>query len=53
MEERITQIRHLIETLDLMLDAFGLERASDNWGKELGRLQKWLVREEVAGRKTG
>jgi hypothetical protein len=53
LEERVTQIRHLIETLDLMIDAFGIKRASDNWGKELARMQKWLLREEAAGRKTG
>ena len=53
LEERVTQIRHLIETLDLMIDAFGIKRASDTWGKELARMQKWLLREEAAGRKTG
>ncbi len=53
LEERVTQIRHLIETLDLMLDAFGTKRASDGWTKELGRMQKWLVREEAPGRMTG
>ena len=53
MEERVTQIRHLIETLDLMIDAFGIKRASDSWSKELGRMLKWLVREEAPGRMTG
>ena len=32
---------------------FGVKRASDNWSKELGRMQKWLLREETAGRMTG
>ena len=53
LEERVTQIRHLIETLDLMIEAFGIRRASDHWGKELARMQKWLLREEAAGRMTG
>jgi hypothetical protein len=53
LEERVTQIRHLIETIDLLIDAFGVKRASDNWGKELARMQKWLLREETPGRMTG
>jgi hypothetical protein len=50
LEERITQIRHLVETLDLLYDAFGQKRASDDWSKELGRMQKWLQREDRNGR---
>jgi hypothetical protein len=46
LEERVTQIRHLLETLDLLYDAFGQHRASDDWPKELARMQKWLAREE-------
>ncbi len=50
LEERVTQIRHLVETLDLLYDAFGQKRASDDWSKELARMQKWLQREERNGR---
>ncbi len=50
LEERVTQLRHLIETLDLLYDAFGNLRASGEWAKELGKLQKWLAREERPGR---
>jgi hypothetical protein len=50
LEERVGQIRHLIETLDLLYDAFGRKRASDEWSKELARMQKWLQREERNGR---
>jgi hypothetical protein len=50
LEERVTQIRHLVETLDLLYDAFGAKRASDDWGKELSRMQKWLQREDRNGR---
>lgn len=45
-EERISQFRHLLETLDLLFDAFGNHRFGPNWNKELGKIQKWLRREE-------
>src|SRR5262249_34698712 len=46
LEERVTQLRHLLETLDLMYDTFAERRASEAWTKELGKMQKWLQREE-------
>jgi hypothetical protein len=46
LEERVGQLRHLLETLDLLYDAFGRLRVSDVWGKELAKIQKWLRREE-------
>jgi hypothetical protein len=46
LEERISQLRHLLETLDLLYDAFSARRASDAWARELARMQKWLQREE-------
>jgi hypothetical protein len=46
LEERITQLRHLLETLDLLYDAFAAKRASDEWSKELARMQRWLQRED-------
>jgi hypothetical protein len=46
LEERITQLRHLLETLDLLYDAFSQRRASDLWAKELARVQKWLQRDD-------
>ena len=42
----MTQLRHLLETLDLMYDGFSQRRASDAWPKELARMQKWLQRED-------
>src|SRR5262249_16867042 len=48
--ERVTQVRQLIETLDLIYDVFGAKRASDDWSKELAKMQKWLQREERGGR---
>jgi hypothetical protein len=45
-EERISQVRHLRETLDLLYDAFGRRRFGADWGKDLARMQKWLQRDE-------
>jgi hypothetical protein len=42
LEERVTQLRHLLETLDLLYDTFAERRASAAWTKELGKMQKWL-----------
>jgi hypothetical protein len=42
LEERVTQLRHLLETLDLIYDAFGARRFGGGWAKELGKMQKWL-----------
>src|SRR5262245_1806174 len=52
LDERVTQLRHLLETLDLLYDTFLQVRATDNWTKELARMQKWLQREE-RGRAAG
>jgi recombination associated protein RdgC len=46
VEERIGQVRSLIETLDLMYDAFGNVRCGSAWAKELAQMQKWLARGE-------
>jgi hypothetical protein len=46
LEERVSQLRHLVETLDLLFDAFGRLRLGDGWAKELAKIQKWLQREE-------
>jgi hypothetical protein len=46
LEERVTQLRHLLETLDLLYDAFSRRRAGDAWPKELAKIQKWLQRED-------
>ena len=46
LEERVTQLRHLLETLDLLYDAFGERRFQANWAKDLAKIQKWLTRDE-------
>jgi hypothetical protein len=47
-EERVTLLRHMLETLDLLYDAFGRRRAGASWPKELAKIQKWL-RDEGRG----
>jgi len=49
LDERANQIRGLIETLDLLYDAFGQVRFAADWPKELAKMQKWLKREERPG----
>ncbi len=46
LEERVTQLRHLAETLDLLYDAFGRRRFGASWSKDLVKIQKWLQQEE-------
>lgn len=43
-EERVTQLRSLLETLDLLYAAFLEHRLGDSWAKESGRMKKWLAR---------
>jgi hypothetical protein len=53
LEERVTQLRHLLETLDLLYDAFGNHRFGAGWPKELARIQKWLQGDGRGRRATG
>ena len=46
LDERATQIRGLLESLDLLYDAFGKKRFGKEWETELTAMQKWLKREE-------
>ena len=46
LDERANQIRNLIETLDLLYDAFGQKRFGAEWETELTGMQKWLKRED-------
>jgi hypothetical protein len=46
LEERVTQLRHLLETVDLLYDAFGNRRLGNAWPRELGKIQKWLQQED-------
>jgi hypothetical protein len=46
LEARAEQVRDLVESLDLLFDAFGRVRFSAEWPKELARMQKWLSRDE-------
>jgi hypothetical protein len=46
LEERITQLRTMIETVDLIYDAFGRLRHSNDWKKTLPEITKWLMKRE-------
>jgi hypothetical protein len=46
LEARAQQVRDLVETLDLIFDAFGQVRFSTEWPKQLAKMQKWLSRAE-------
>jgi hypothetical protein len=39
---RIDSLRHLVESLDLLFDAFLTRRAGPDWPGELGRIRRWL-----------
>jgi hypothetical protein len=45
-EERLSQVRHLIETLDLLYDAFLKRRLSADWSQELEAMRGWLLAED-------
>ena len=42
LEERITQIRHLLESVDLLYGAFCQHRLGADWSKEQSKIKKWL-----------
>lgn len=46
LDERADQLRGMIETLDLLFDAFGAKRFGKEWETELAAIQKWLKRED-------
>jgi hypothetical protein len=39
---RIDSLRHLVESLDLLYDAYGRRRTGTEWTGELGRIRRWL-----------
>jgi hypothetical protein len=45
-EERVTNFRDLVETLDLLYDVFCRVRTGGDWTKELGKIQRWLQSED-------
>lgn len=46
LDDRANQLRELIQTLDLLYDAFGQKRFGREWQTELEGMQKWLKRGE-------
>ncbi len=47
LEERVNQLRHLIETVDLLYVAFLGHRLGDKWKNESGKIKKWLKTAKV------
>ncbi|OWK39707.1 hypothetical protein [Fimbriiglobus ruber] len=46
LDDRATQLRDLIETLDLLYNKFSEQRFGKQWQDTLPRMQRWLSREE-------
>lgn len=46
LEKRVEQLRHLVETLDLLYDAYGRRRFSSQWSKDLQEMRRWLQQED-------
>ncbi len=42
LDERVTQVRHLLETVDLLYAAYLERRLGDAWTKETAKIKKWL-----------
>lgn len=42
LEERVTQVRNLLESIDLVYAAFLQQRLSDDWTKEVAKIKMWL-----------
>ena len=42
-EARVDTLRHLVETLDLLYDAYGRRRTGPDWAGDLGRIRDWLA----------
>ncbi len=43
MVARIDGLRHLVETLDLLYDAYGQRRTGEEWSENLQRIRRWLL----------
>jgi hypothetical protein len=43
LEARLGQVRHLLETLDLLYDAFGTRRFGTHWNRDVVNIQKWMA----------
>jgi hypothetical protein len=39
---RVEALRHFVETLDLLYDAYGRRRTGPDWAGDLGRIRSWL-----------
>jgi len=46
-EGRVGHVRQLIETIDLLFDAFLERRLTTHWANDLERMRRWLEQEDV------
>lgn len=46
LEDRVDQIRHMSETLDLLFEAFCRRRLSSAWNDDQAAIRKWVAKEE-------
>jgi hypothetical protein len=52
LEDRVSQLRHLTETIDLLYAAFLQRRLKVDWPKEQQRLQQWLQQRDRSPKKA-
>jgi hypothetical protein len=48
LEKRVSQVRHLIDTVELLYDAFLKRRLGKGWQDERARMRRWLQLPEQA-----
>jgi hypothetical protein len=46
LEERMGQLRHLLQTLELLYDAFLQRRLGQEWSDEVAKMRRWLQGDE-------
>lgn len=46
LEDRVDQIRHLTETVDLLFDAFCRRRFGSVWNDDLKKIREWTAKDE-------
>jgi hypothetical protein len=42
IDERVNQLRHLLETLDLLYASYLQHRLGEPWTREAAKIKKWL-----------
>jgi hypothetical protein len=52
MEDRITGLRHIVETLDLLFGAFCQRRFGKSWNREREQISRWLQKQAGPPRRS-